>query len=65
MCHGHVYAFTYFRKALEQDSSVNNREVILNLCMLFGASSVIKYATPIIEGGFITPDQISALRNFK
>ena len=65
ICHGHVYAFTYFKKALEQDSNVKNREVITNLCMLFGASSIIKYATPIIEGGFITPDQISALRNFK
>ena len=33
--------------------------------MLFGTSLILKYSLPIIEGGFITPDQISALRNFK
>lgn len=55
VCHGHLYAFTYFKKAIENDTSATNREVIKNLCMLFGASNIIKYATPIIEGGFITP----------
>jgi len=65
MCHGHVYTFSSFKRALEKGPSITNREILKNLCMLFGASSIIKYATPIIEGGFITPDQISALRNFK
>lgn len=26
---------------------------------------ILKYSLPIIEGGFITPGQIAALRNFK
>ena len=63
--HGHLYIFSYFKKALENDGSVNNREVIKNLCMLFGTSIILKNSLPIIEGGFITPDQISALKNFK
>ena len=33
--------------------------------MLFGANVILKFSLPIIEGGFITPDQIAALKNFK
>ena len=63
--HGLLYMFSYFKKAVEKDPSVNNKEVIKNLCMLFGSSTIIQYSSSIIEGGFITPEQIIALRNFK
>jgi hypothetical protein len=33
--------------------------------MLFGAGAILEHSAPIIEGGFITPGQLSALRNFK
>ena len=46
--HGHLYIFTYFKKALENDGSINNREVIKNLCMLFGTSIILSHSLPII-----------------
>ena len=50
---------------MENDKNVANHETSKNLCLLFGASSVLKNISPIIEGGFIKPELISALSRLK
>jgi len=60
-----MYTYSYFKKSMENDKSVANHETSKNLCLLFGASSVLKNISPIIEGGFIKPEQISALSRLK
>ena len=63
--HALFYTFSYFEKAVLIDSCETNREVVTNLCLLFGTTVVLKNISPIIEGGFIKPEQISALSRFK
>lgn len=65
ICHGYLYIFNYFKKALEKDTSTTNREVIKNLCMLFGVSVLLKNSAPLIEGSFVAPEQLSALSRLK
>jgi hypothetical protein len=65
ICHGYLYMFALFKKAVEKDTNVTNRELIQNLCMLFGADALLKNSAPIIEGGFVQPEHLSALRRFK
>ena len=63
--HSLLYVFNNFRKALDKDTSIYNKAVSTNLCLLFGINSILKYSGPIIEGGFITPEQLESLANFK
>jgi hypothetical protein len=65
MFHAIFYTFNCFKNAVEKDDSQINKEVIKNLCLLFGVSSLLKNSGPIIEGGFITPDQICAMMRVK
>lgn len=55
MSHALFYTYDHFKKAVDSDTSKVNKKVVNNLCLLFGASVVLKNISPIIEGGFIRP----------
>lgn len=63
--HGLLYIFSYFKKASEADKNVANKQVVKDLCMLFGVNTILKNSAPIIEGGFIIPEHLSGLARLK
>ena len=65
IAHGLLFLFKNFNKAVQEDRNEKNGDVIRNLCLLFGASTIIQHSTVTVEGGFLTPEQLSALRNYK
>lgn len=59
----HSVYFTYncFHEAIILERSEEVREVVLQVCKLYGVNQILTHSGPIIEGGFLTHSQLADL----
>lgn len=65
MAHSLFYTFENFKNAVERDSNPKNKEILTDLCLLFGAHTILNSSPAIVEGGFIQPAHLTSLLRLK
>jgi hypothetical protein len=65
MAHSLFYTFENFKNAVERDINPKNKEILTDLCLLFGAHTILNNSPAIVEGGFIQPAHLSSLMRLK
>lgn len=63
--HAGYYTFDSFKKAVTKEKDEKIKELTSSLCLLFGVNFVLGHANPVIQGGFITNDQLTSLQDLK
>jgi len=63
--HSGYYTFDSFKKVIGKEKDEQIKELTTSLCLLFGTNFILSHTNPIIQGGFITAEQITSLQDLK
>lgn len=63
--HSVYYTYNCFREVIVMEKCERVREVVVQLCKLYGVNQILTHSNPIIEGGFLTQPQIATLSELK
>ena len=65
MYHGIYYLYNSFKEAVDLQKDEKIKSIVSDLCLLFGANMILGNSGPIIEGGYITTEQLRSLNELK
>ena len=63
--HSIYYNYNSLREAIVNEKDEKIKLIAEKLCKLFGANMILTHSSFIIEGGFISPVQITSLKKLK
>ncbi len=63
--HAAYYTYNCFKEAVERERNEKCKEVLTEVCILYGIEQVMRFSHSLIEGEFITPHGFSDLSDRK